>query len=119
MKKSTLITYLLAVVLITVGWEILALLLDSPVLPTPVDVIASCAKVMQTREFWQHFGQSGIRVLISVIISLFIAFPLGILLGYNTKADRILSPVLFLTYPIPKIVFLPVILVLFGLGYFS
>jgi NitT/TauT family transport system permease protein len=118
-KKSTIITYLFAVFLIIALWEILALILDSPVLPTPADVIASCAKVMQTSEFWQHFSQSGIRVLISVIISLIIAFPLGILLGYNTKADRILSPILFLTYPIPKIVFLPVILVLFGLGNLS
>jgi ABC-type nitrate/sulfonate/bicarbonate transport system permease component len=70
MKKSTIITYLFAVFLIIALWEILALILDSPVLPTPADVIASCAKVMQTSEFWQHFGQSGIRVLISVIISL-------------------------------------------------
>jgi NitT/TauT family transport system permease protein len=119
MKKSKIITYIIAVFLIIALWEILALILNSPVLPTPADVIASCAKVMKTSEFWQHFSQSGIRVLISIIISLVIAFPLGILLGYNTRADSILSPILFLTYPIPKIVFLPVILVLFGLGNLS
>jgi NitT/TauT family transport system permease protein len=119
MKKSELITYTFAVLLIIALWEALALILDSPVLPTPVDVIISCTKVMNTPEFWQHFSQSGIRVAISIAISLVIALPLGILLGYNTKADRILSPILFLTYPIPKIVFLPIILVLFGLGNLS
>ena len=41
------------------------------------------------------------------------------MLGFSRKTDTLLSPFVFLTYPIPKIVFLPIFLVIFGLGDFS
>ena len=49
-------------------------------------------------------------------ISLLIGIPLGILLGVSKKVNRLLSPFLYYMYPIPKIAFLPVFMLLFGLG---
>jgi NitT/TauT family transport system permease protein len=37
-------------------------------------------------------------------------------MGYSPKVDRILAPLVYLIYPIPKIVFLPLILLFLGLG---
>lgn len=37
-------------------------------------------------------------------------------LGRTPSADAIFAPVVFLTYPVPKVVFLPVLLVLLGIG---
>jgi NitT/TauT family transport system permease protein len=48
-----------------------------------------------------------------------IAFPAGAVIGYNQELNRILSPLIFMTYPIPKMVLLPVIILLFGLGNIS
>ena len=108
--------YLLSLGLILAVWKIVALILHSPVLPQPEAAFLATGRAIMTSDFWMHFADSTYRVVISIVISLAIAFPLGIALGYNTKLDRIIAPVLFLTYPIPKIVFLPVVLVLFGLG---
>jgi len=116
MRISRVFTYILAIFLIISIWKVLALLIDSAVLPPPEEAIIACAKAVITTEFWLHFRESGLRVVISIVISLIIAFPLGIVMGYNAKVDKILSPILFLTYPVPKIVFLPVVFVLFGLG---
>jgi NitT/TauT family transport system permease protein len=119
MRIPRVFTYILSIFLIVVLWKVLALLISSAVFPSPEDAIIAFAEAVKTAEFWWHFKESGLRVVISIIISLIIAFPLGILMGYNAKADKILSPILFLTYPIPKIVFLPVVFVLFGLGTMS
>lgn len=45
-----------------------------------------------------------------------VAFPLGLILGHVRSVDNTLSPMVFLTYPLPKIVLLPLFLTLFGLG---
>jgi NitT/TauT family transport system permease protein len=37
-------------------------------------------------------------------------------MGYFPKADKVLSPLVYFTYPIPKIALLPIIMLLFGLG---
>ena len=34
----------------------------------------------------------------------------------NKKADELVSPVVYILYPIPKIAFLPILMILFGLG---
>ena len=62
-----------------------------------------------------HFLSSAWRVLLSLAAALVTAVPLGILMGRMEKADALLSPVVYLVYPIPKIVLLPVIYVLFGI----
>jgi NitT/TauT family transport system permease protein len=49
-------------------------------------------------------------------IALFIAIPTGLLIGRKRALDEVLSPVLYLLYPLPKIAFLPVFMVMFGIG---
>ena len=41
---------------------------------------------------------------------------LGLLAGVARSADQMLSPVVFLTYPVPKIVFLPIVMLWIGIG---
>ena len=45
-----------------------------------------------------------------------VGLPLGVLMGWSRPADRLLAPLVYLTYPTPKIALLPVIMLLFGLG---
>ena len=40
-------------------------------------------------------------------------------MGYFRRADRFLSPVVYLTYPIPKIALLPILMLLAGVGELS
>jgi len=52
----------------------------------------------------------------AVIISVLLSLPLGILLGRSPRFDRILTPVVYILYPVPKIAFLPVFMILLGIG---
>jgi NitT/TauT family transport system permease protein len=49
-------------------------------------------------------------------ISVAIGVPLGLMIGLSKRLDNILSPITYILYPIPKIAFLPVLMLLFGLG---
>ena len=54
-------------------------------------------------------------MLVALTLSL-MAVPIGLIVGRSPKADAVVAPVVYLTYPIPKVVFLPVLLVLLGIG---
>ena len=49
-------------------------------------------------------------------IAVVMAAPLGLLLGQSKRLHRLLSPAIYVLYPIPKIVFLPLILLFLGIG---
>lgn len=67
-------------------------------------------------ELGQHFLVSTYRVFVAIIVAVIFAVPVGLGLGQVRRLNQIFSPLIGLVHPIPKIVFLPVILVLFGSG---
>ena len=56
------------------------------------------------------------RVLAAIVISMPVAVPAGLGFGQIRRLNRFFSPLIYIVYPVPKIVFLPVILILFGSG---
>ena len=99
--------YLLALAALLAIWQIGSLALGEFLLPRPLDVLAY---------FGEHAGASAWRVLSAMSLAWLVAFPLGLILGHVRSVDNTLSPMVFLTYPLPKIVLLPLFLTLFGLG---
>lgn len=63
-----------------------------------------------------HTLASLLRVVVALAVSLALAVPAGIAAGRRPRIDRVLSPVAYLLYPVPKIAFLPAFIVLLGLG---
>jgi len=92
---------------------------DGKILPGPLEASRAFVEALGHKAFWDHFRASAVRVVLSMAGSWAVAFPLGILMGSHKKTDAWLAPLIFFTYPIPKIVLLPVVLLLFGLGDFS
>jgi len=96
-------------------WQVIAWLVNASILPGPVTVLG--ALIRETpRGLGKHFLASARRVAISMLISVVLASPLGLLLGQSQLLNRLLSPVVYVLYPIPKIVFLPLILLFLGIG---
>ena len=63
-----------------------------------------------------HTLASLARVVAALGVSMAIAVPAGLWAGARPKVDRVVSPVAYLLYPVPKIAFLPAFIVLLGLG---
>lgn len=51
-----------------------------------------------------------------MLIGKVLGAPLGLLLELSRAADRFLTPVMYILYPLPKIVLLPILFVLLGIG---
>lgn len=104
-----------AVLAALIVWQVVSWLVNSTILPGPVPV--GLAFIDQLDEgLFGHAVVSAYRVVLAIAISIAIAAPLGLILGTNARLYTLSAPIIYLSYPIPKIVALPVILLLLGLG---
>ena len=116
MKRTSLMAYLLTAAVVLVIWKLASLGMDSPVLPPPEEALKAFLIAARGRAFWGDFLISAYRVGVSIVLAWVLAFPAGVLMGFSPRLDLSLAPLVFMTYPIPKMVLLPVILLLCGLG---
>ena len=106
---------LLAVIVLVVLWQVAAMLLNKPILPYPWDV-ARALVVELGKDLPEHFLASLWRVVASTLLSIALAAPAGLVLGQSRWLNSLFAPLIYLLYPIPKVVFVPVILLLLGVG---
>lgn len=106
----------LALIIFTACWIGLAAYLDREILPYPWQVLPVFVEELRHGDLWHHTQVSTGRVLKAVAVSTLVATPVGLGLGQIRVLNRIFSPLIALVHPIPKIVFLPVILVILGIG---
>ncbi|RJX18095.1 MAG: ABC transporter permease [Ammonifex sp.] len=109
------ISTIIAVLVLLVFWMILAAVIDKPALPQPFKAFAVFFRELPGL-LWRHLLVSTYRVLAGIALAVLTAVPFGLYMGRNAGADRFAAPLVYLVYPIPKIVLLPVIMVLLGLG---
>ena len=117
-KKATFLSTLVGVIMFFGLWQLLALVINQPILPSPVEVVPLFLQNI-TGELGLHFLASTGRVLAAVFLATLFAAPLGLALGQMPRLDKIFGPLIAIIYPIPKIIFLPVIYVLLGISDFS
>lgn len=111
MRRDLFFTVLVLVLI----WQVIALLLEIPILPTPLQV----ARVFIDElggNLAEHFLASLWRVLASTALAIALAAPAGLVLGQSRSLDRIFSPAIYLLYPVPKVVLVPVVLLFLGIG---
>jgi NitT/TauT family transport system permease protein len=91
------------------------LALKSNIIPGPYETIVAFVQLIQG-DLLLHVFTSLFRITAAVVISMCIGVPLGLWIGLKKQADAVISPIVYILYPIPKIAFLPVFMILFGLG---
>ncbi|MGD8633370.1 MAG: ABC transporter permease [Anaerolineales bacterium] len=112
MKRSEVIFAALGLLIL---WQAVSMLVQEPILPAPTTVL----KVFFLEiggELGGHFLASLWRVLASTTLALAAAVPAGLVLGQSKSLNRIFSPVIYLLFPIPKVVFVPIVLLFLGIG---
>lgn len=86
------------------------------VVPTPQAVWDVLQEEQVQDALETNFEVSTRRILWGIGYATIAAWPLGVMLGQSRFLNRVFSPLLALVYPIPKVVFLPVVIILFGSG---
>ena len=107
--------YILIIVLALTFWQLVSLWLELPIIPQPLAVLANLQAVF-LEQIASHCLYSLWRIFAGIVLSVLVGVPLGLVMGYFSLWDRILAPFVYLTYPIPKIALLPIIMLVFGLG---
>ena len=96
-------------------WYMASLLIHSKIIPSPFVVVAHTCNIFQDK-ILIHCFYSLKRIGIGILAALAIGWPAGICIGYFKWLDKLISPLIYFFYPTPKIAFLPIIMLLFGLG---
>jgi NitT/TauT family transport system permease protein len=109
---------ILAALLIAVIWQVLALVLDTSILPDLITVLIEFSREI-FGDLGRHFLASLWRVIASMAIAITAAVPLGLILGQSEGLNRTFSPVIYLLYPVPKVVLLPIVILFLGIGNLS
>jgi len=114
--KSKILNGLIGFVMVLALWQLGSVALNKPFLPTPGASFAAFFEFLIYGDMGQHFLISTFRILASILLAMVQAVPLGLAMGRVEWLGRLLNPVVYLLYPLPKVVFLPIIVVLMGLG---
>jgi NitT/TauT family transport system permease protein len=96
-------------------WQISAMVVNLPILPTPFEVFHVFLRELQNG-LSNHFIFSLWRVFAGMALSVLVAAPVGLAIGGSRKLNRFFSPLIYLLYPIPKVVFVPVVILFLGIG---
>jgi NitT/TauT family transport system permease protein len=107
--------FLYSSLVITLLWYAAFLTLKLPIVPSPIVVYKNVLQIFSSK-IAIHVLYSLYRISSGLGVSILIGVPIGFLMGYYNKADKLLAPLLYFTYPIPKLALLPIIMLLFGLG---
>ena len=105
-----------ALVFLLLVWQLASLGgLPEYVLP-PLQILTQFVQSLGSAELYEHVWASLARSLPGFAIGTFLGAALGLAAGTARWFDRLVSPAVFLTYPVPKIVMLPIFMLWFGIG---
>ena len=96
-------------------WAVLALILDTSLLPTPLTVLDTLIQAAQNGELWHHLGVTLRRVLIAFVLAMILGTALGVLMGRSLTANALFDPLLVLFLNLPALVTIILLYVWFGL----
>ena len=106
---------LLAALALLIVWQITAMIVNLPILPQPFVVLLVFFRELR-KDMLIHFAVSLWRVTAGMLLSVLVAVPLGLAIGGSKRLNRFFSPFIYLLYPIPKVVFVPVVILFLGIG---
>jgi NitT/TauT family transport system permease protein len=100
-------------------WHLLAIVIASPYLPTPLAVARAAIAAFFERDFLgftiqQHIASSLVRIVWGFGLAALLAVPLGLASGWLRSVEHLTGPVVELLRPIPPLAWIPFAIYFFG-----
>jgi len=102
--------------LVLAAWQLAALAGLPSYILGPAEILRDFATALGSSELYEHAGASLARSLPGFALGTAAGAALGTAAGVARGFDRMISPAVFLSYPVPKIVMLPIFMLWFGIG---
>ncbi len=106
--------FLYSCLIILVVWTLANLWIDQSFMPSPYQTLIYLMSHLGLIAL--HLMASLYRIFIAIIITAVLGSAVGMLTARSKSVDAWLSPLLYTLYPIPKIAFLPLLMLFLGLG---
>jgi NitT/TauT family transport system permease protein len=97
-------------------WHYSVILTATKVFPSPLAVQKGLSELARKGVLWTYIGDSLRRVALGYGAAAVVGVPLGLTLGWYPVANQVVNPVLQMLRPISPIAWIPVAIVLFGVG---
>ncbi len=107
---------ILSLVLFLLVWQVAAVAVDDRTLPTPLAVWHSMMIEWRSGDLLLHLSATLLRVLAAFTVAMAIGSAIGIWLGMQPLADRLVDPWLILLLNIPALVIIVLSYIWFGLN---
>jgi NitT/TauT family transport system permease protein len=97
-------------------WHYLVVWSGTKIFPSPRAVELGIAGLAGKSMLWGYIGDSLRRVALGYGAAVLCGVPIGLILGWYPAANQVVNPVLQMLRPISPIAWIPVSIVLFGVG---
>ncbi len=97
-------------------WDLSVRLTGTRIFPSPIEVARAIAELFHGHVLWADIADSLRRVVIGFGLASVLGIPLGLFLGWHPAANQALNPVLQILRPISPLAWIPVAIVLLGVG---
>ncbi len=100
-------------------WEALPRtgMVNPMLLPPASDALRMLARLLQRPSLWNDLGVTGLEVLTAFILAVPAGAVIGFLIAENRRFAEVVKPMLFFAFSIPKSIFLPMFILVFGVGF--
>jgi NitT/TauT family transport system permease protein len=102
--------------LFLLAWHVGVRLTGSDLFPTPVDVARGIAELFAKGLLFKYIVASLFRVTCGFTLAVVVGVPLGLVLGWYTRAFQALNPMIQMLRPISPIAWIPVAILWFGVS---
>jgi NitT/TauT family transport system permease protein len=118
-RLQIILTRLALLALVLGAWEILPRsgVVNPLLLPPLSEVLAMLANLLGRPNVHEAVAVTALEVLVAFIIAVPLGAAAGILLAENEYFGEIFKPMLFYVFSIPKSIFLPMFILVFGIGF--
>ncbi len=106
----------LASLVFLVVWHYAVVWTATKVFPSPLAVERGIAQLAKKGLLWAYIGDSLRRVALGFGAAAIVGVPLGLTLGWYPAVNQVMNPVLQILRPISPIAWIPVAILLFGVG---
>ncbi len=120
MSRSLIIlTRFALLALVLAGWELLPRndVINPLLLPPLSDVLAMLGNLLARPQVHEALGVTAAEVAVAFVIAVPLGASLGVAIAENRYAGDIFKPMLFYVFSVPKSIFLPMFILVFGISF--
>ncbi len=116
-KQQIILPFLIPIVILLVWeWSVTSGLLPNTIIASPLQVASDFFELTINGKLLTHSLTSLYRLTLGFTIGTLIGLALGIAVGTSKFAERLLAPTLQFLAPIPPIAWIPLLIILLGIG---